>query len=71
MSDKPYLFPHPEQKRAYRRFCDSLPSTPTERLIKMVFKLDQKPDDAMYLEAVQAELNSRAKEKITEVEDGR
>ena len=68
MVDKPYLFPDPEQKRAYNRFCDDIKSEKMECLIKMIGELDQKPEDKLYLEAVQAELRSRAKKKMVEVE---
>jgi len=67
--DTPYLFPHPEQKRAYYRFCDELPSIKFERLIKMVGELDQKPEDKLYLEAVQWELRERATKLINERAD--
>jgi len=56
------LFPHPEQKRAYNRFCDGLRDKTMEQVLEMSRKLDGNDDDVKYLEAVLYELNRRTKE---------
>lgn len=68
MADKPYLFDHPEQKRAYHRFCDSLPSNSMEDLIEMMGKLYKDTENLVYLEAVIVELGKRVADKIKELQ---